>query len=141
MAERISRKPDELAQQCDRASRSGDFREITGHAIGGEPNWPPTAPIAMTLLTCSQNIETQWFSDAMMTQMVGTATERVKHEERSTKSEVQRVQDRLALRGSNFALRSSDFILQTRPLVRPSHTRREYLIAWRVVIRRAEGVR
>ena len=49
MPERISRRPDELSQQCDRAS----------HAIGGEPNWPPTAPIAMTLLTCSQNIETQ----------------------------------------------------------------------------------
>jgi len=49
MSERISRRPDELSQQCDRAS----------HAIGSEPNWPTTAPIAMTLLTCSQNIETQ----------------------------------------------------------------------------------
>ena len=49
MAERISRKPDELAQQCDRAH----------NAIGGEPNWPTTAPIAMTLLTRSQNLTTQ----------------------------------------------------------------------------------
>jgi len=51
MAARISYKPDELAQQCDRAH----------HAIGGEPAWPapPAAPIAMTLLTRSQNIETQ----------------------------------------------------------------------------------
>jgi len=49
MAERISRRPDELAQQCMRASS----------AVPAEPNWPTTAPIAMTLLTCSQNIETQ----------------------------------------------------------------------------------
>jgi len=51
MAERISRKPDELAQQCDRAH----------NAIGGEPAWPapPAAPIAMTLLTRSQNLTTQ----------------------------------------------------------------------------------
>ena len=54
MAERISRKPDELAQQCKRAS----------NAIGGEPAWPapPAAPIAMTLLTRSQNINTQVIS-------------------------------------------------------------------------------
>ena len=38
-----------LAQQCDRAH----------NAIGGEPNWPTTAPIAMTLLTRSQNLTTQ----------------------------------------------------------------------------------
>ena len=49
MAERISSKPDVLAQQCDRAH----------NAIGGEPNWPTTAPIAMTLLTRSQNLTTQ----------------------------------------------------------------------------------
>ena len=51
MAERISSKPDVLAQQCDRAY----------HAIGGEPAWPapPAAPIAMTLLTRSQNLTTQ----------------------------------------------------------------------------------
>ena len=51
MAERISSKPDVLAQQCDRAY----------HAIGGEPAWPapPAAPTAMTLLTRSQNLTTQ----------------------------------------------------------------------------------
>jgi len=40
-----------LAQQCDRAY----------HAIGGEPAWPapPAAPIAITLLTRSQNLNTQ----------------------------------------------------------------------------------
>ena len=52
MAERISSKPDVLAQQCDRAHNE----------IGGEPNWPPTGPIAMTLRTRSQNLTTQVIS-------------------------------------------------------------------------------
>ena len=46
MAERISRKPDELAQQCARASI----------AIGSEPNWPTTAPVAVALNTRAQNL-------------------------------------------------------------------------------------
>ena len=48
-AERISRKPDELAQQCDRAYQG----------IVTVPNWLASAPNSMTFLTHSQNLNTQ----------------------------------------------------------------------------------
>lgn len=49
MADRISRKPEDLSLQCDRAY----------HAIQAEPSWPSTAPVAMTLNTRAQNIYTE----------------------------------------------------------------------------------
>ena len=70
MAERISRKPDELAKQCTLAHA----------AIGGEPNWPdpPAAPIAMTLLTRSQNIMTESSVINALDAQLRTARQRLK---------------------------------------------------------------
>ena len=45
MAERISRKPDELAQQCG----------LAAYAIGTVPAWPPVA----TMTTCASNLSSQ----------------------------------------------------------------------------------
>ena len=85
--------------------------------------------------------------------MIGSATVRVRYEEQSTKGEIRRMklevgrmedrqmEDRHALHPANFVLRSSYFILQTRTLVRPSHSRGEYLIDWRFAIRYAKVVR
>jgi len=49
MAVRISHKAEELARQC----------RLSSNAIGGEPNWPVTAPTEAKLLTDSNELNTR----------------------------------------------------------------------------------
>jgi len=88
MTERISRKADELAQQCTRASV----------AIGTEPNWPVTAPIAVTLNTRAQNLTTELAALNMLESQLRVTRQNIKKfidDARADMTQVDRATDML----------------------------------------------